>query len=105
MHVFTILGIQACRRIQLMGLMIKQSFTGRKVDSKIWGSPGSRQLLQLQHFPKIQQILGPSFFFLLNSLVCLMFAQRLLLCQRCFMVLIDFSLPSEAFETMSWKRS
>ena len=68
MHVFAILGIQASRRIQLMGLTIKQSFTGRKVDSKIWGSPGSRQLLQLQQFPKILKISGASFYFVLLSL-------------------------------------
>ena len=67
MHVFAILGIQASRRIQLMGLMIKQYFTGRKVDSEIWGSPGSRQLLQLQQFPKILKISRPSFYLVLLS--------------------------------------
>ena len=63
MHVFAILGIQVSRRIQIMGLMIKQSSTERKVDSEIWGSLGSRQLLQLQHPPKIQNFLGPSLLF------------------------------------------
>ena len=58
MHVVAIIGIQASRRIQLMSLMIKQFFTERRVDSEIWGSPGSRQLLQLQFFPKIQKIYG-----------------------------------------------
>ena len=69
MHVFAILGIQASRRIQLMGLMIKQSSTGRKVDSEIWGSPDSHQLLQLQHFPKIQNFLGTSFYFFFAQLL------------------------------------
>ena len=53
MHVFVIIGIQASRRIQPMSLMTKQSITERRVDSEIWGSPSSRQLLQLQRFPKI----------------------------------------------------
>ena len=61
MHMFAIIGIQASRRIQAMSLMTKQSITERRVDSEIWGSPGSRQLLQLQQFPKILKILGPSF--------------------------------------------
>ena len=53
MHVFASFGIQASRRIQPMSLMTKQSIIERRVDSEIWGSPGSRQLLQLQQFPKI----------------------------------------------------
>ena len=47
-HMFTIVGIQASRRIQLISLMAKQFITEGRVDSKIWGSPGSLQLLQLQ---------------------------------------------------------
>ena len=61
MHVFSIIGIQESRRIQPMILMTKQSITEGIVDSEIWGSPGSHQLLQLQHFPKIEKISGPSF--------------------------------------------
>ena len=53
MHVVAIIGIQESRRIQPMSLMTKQYFTTRRVDSEIWGSPSSRQLLQLQRFPKI----------------------------------------------------
>ena len=69
-HMFPIVAIQASRRIQSISLMAKQSFTEERVDLEIWGSLGSRQLLQLQHFPKIQNFLGPSFyFFLLSSLV------------------------------------
>ena len=45
---FAIVGIQASRRIQPISLMAKQSITEGRVDSEIWGSPGSRQLLQLQ---------------------------------------------------------
>ena len=48
MHLVAIIGIQASRRIQPMSLMTKQPFTEKRVDSEIWGSPGSRQLLQLQ---------------------------------------------------------
>ena len=51
MHVFAIIGIQASRRIQTIILMTKQSITKKRVDSEIWGSPGIRQLLQLQQFP------------------------------------------------------
>ena len=58
MHVFVIIGIQASRRIQPMSLMTKQSITERRVDSEIWGSPGSRQLLQLQRCPKILKKIG-----------------------------------------------
>ena len=61
MHVFSIIGIQEPRIIKPMSLMTKQSITERRVDSEIWGSPGCRQLLQLQRFPKILKILGPSF--------------------------------------------
>ena len=43
-----VLGIQASRIIQPMSLMAKQSITEGRVDSEIWGSPGSHQLLQLQ---------------------------------------------------------
>ena len=60
-HMFAIVGIQACRRIQPISFMAKRSITKGRVDSEIWGSPGSRQLLQLQHFPKIQKISRPSF--------------------------------------------
>ena len=52
MHVFAILRIQASRRIQLFN---KTVFYWEEVKSEIWGSPGSRQLLQLQQFPKIQK--------------------------------------------------
>ena len=48
MHVFSILGIQASRRIQPMILMAKQSISEGRVDLEMWGSLGSRQLLQLQ---------------------------------------------------------
>ena len=55
---FAIIGIQASRRIQPMSLMAKQTITEGIVDSEIWGSPGSHQLLQLQHFPKIPKKIG-----------------------------------------------
>ena len=58
MHMFAIIGIQASRRIQPMILMTKQSITERRVDSEIWGSLGSHQLLQLQQFPKILKNFG-----------------------------------------------
>ena len=61
MHMFAIVGIQASRRIQPISLMAKQSTTEGRVDSEIWDSPGSRQLLQLQRFPKSLKNLGPSF--------------------------------------------
>ena len=47
-HMFSIIGIQASRRIQPISLMAKQSITEGRVDSEISGSPGSHQLLQLQ---------------------------------------------------------
>ena len=70
MHMFAILGIQASRRIQPMSLMIKQSCTERRVYSEIWGSPGSRQLLQLQQFPKILKNFG-TLLLILFCLACL----------------------------------
>ena len=60
-QMFAIVGIQASRRIQPISLMAKQSITKGRVDSEIWGSPGSRQLLQLQGFPKSLKYLAPSF--------------------------------------------
>ena len=68
-HMFSIVGIQASRRIQPISLMAKQSITEGRVDSKIWGSSGSRQLLQLQRFPKFLKIWDPPFKFVLLSLV------------------------------------
>ena len=61
MHVSAILGIQAAGSIQLMSWMIKTVFYWEEVKSEIWGSPGSRQLLQLQLFPKFKFFLGTSF--------------------------------------------
>ena len=58
MHVFVILGIQAYRRIQTYELDDQIVFYWEEVDSEIWGSPGSHQLLQLQRFPKIQKKIG-----------------------------------------------
>ena len=69
MHVVDIIGMQASKRIQTMSLMIKPFlFTKRRVDSEIWGSPGSRQLLQLQQFHKILKISGPPFYLVFLSL-------------------------------------
>ena len=48
MHMLSIIGIQASRRIQPMSLMAKEFVTKGRVDSEIWDSPGSHQLLQLQ---------------------------------------------------------
>ena len=67
-HMFSIVGIQASTRIQPISLMTKQSITEERVDSKIWGSPGSLQLLQLQRFPKFLKIWDPPFKFVLLSL-------------------------------------
>ena len=91
-HMFSIEGIWTSRKIQHISLIAEQSVTSRRVDSEIWCSPGSCQLLQLQHFPKIQNISGPSFYFVFCSApwFCLMFAQEILLCQCCLMVCIDF---------------
>ena len=47
-HMFAIVGIQASRRIQPISLMARQSIIEGRVDSEIWGSLGSRKLLQLQ---------------------------------------------------------
>ena len=40
-HMFAIVGIQASRRIQPISLMAKPSITKGRVNSEIWGSPGS----------------------------------------------------------------
>ena len=56
---FAIVGVQASRRIQPISLMAKQCITEGRVNSEIWGSPGSHQLLQLQQFPKILKLLRP----------------------------------------------
>ena len=57
MHDLASLGIQTSRRFQHF---IQTVLHWEEVKSEISGSPGSRQLLQLQHFPKIQKISGPS---------------------------------------------
>ena len=64
-----IVGIQASRIIQPISLRAKQSITEGRVNSKIWGSPGSRQLLQLQQFPKFPKNWDPPFKSVLLSLV------------------------------------
>ena len=66
---FAIIGVQESRIIQPMSLMAKQSITEGSIDSEIWGSPGSRQLLQLQHFLKFLKIWDPPFNFVLLNLV------------------------------------
>ena len=68
-HMFAIVGIQASRRIQPISLMAKQSTPKGRVDSEIWVSPGSRQFLQLQQFPKFLKIWDPPFKFVLLSFV------------------------------------
>ena len=50
MHDLTGLGMQATRRVQSYSYSLRLR---KKVNSEIWGSPGSRQLLHLQQFPKI----------------------------------------------------
>ena len=50
MHKLAYLGIQTSRRFQFYSDSLK---LGERFISEIWGSPGSRQLLHLQHFPKI----------------------------------------------------
>ena len=50
MHKLAYLGIQTSRRFQFYSDSLK---LGERVNSEIWGSPGSRQLLHLQQFPKI----------------------------------------------------
>ena len=49
MHKLACLGIQTSRRFLFYSDSLKM---GERVNSEIWGSPGSRQLLQLQHFSK-----------------------------------------------------
>ena len=50
MHKLAYLGIQTSRRFRFYSNSLK---LGERVDSEIWGSPSSRQLLHLQQFPKI----------------------------------------------------
>ena len=53
MHRLANLGIQTSRRFRFYSNSLK---LGERVNSEIWGSPGSRQLLQLQHFSKNSKI-------------------------------------------------
>ena len=59
MHNLASLGIQTARGFQLF---IQTVLHWEEVKLEIWGSPGSRQLLQLQHFPKkFKKIRDPPF--------------------------------------------
>ena len=55
MHELANLGIQTSKRIRVYSDSFK---LGKKLNPEIWGSPGSRQLLRLQQFPKIQKKFG-----------------------------------------------
>ena len=55
MHRLANLGIQTSRRFRFYSNSLK---LGERVNSEIWGSPGSRQLLQLQQIPKIPKNCG-----------------------------------------------
>ena len=63
-HTFAIWEIQTSRRMQHVGI-IKTVCCSKKKLSRDLCSPGSRQLLQLQHFPNFLKILGTSFYFYL----------------------------------------
>ena len=59
MHDLDDSGIQTSKRVQVYSGSLK---LGKKINLEIWGSPGSRQLLRLQQFPKILKNLGPPLF-------------------------------------------
>ena len=67
MHSPVGLGMQTAKRVQFYSYGFKLR---KKVNSEIWNSPGSRQLLQPQPFPKIFKILDPSFIFIWPGIVC-----------------------------------
>ena len=58
------LGIQKSRRFQFYSDSLK---LGERVNAEIWGSPGSRQLLHLQQFPKILKKIWTLLYFELVS--------------------------------------
>ena len=64
MHKLAYLGIQTSRRFQFYSDSLK---LGERVNSDIWGSPGSRQLLHLQQSPKILKFFGTLLYFELVS--------------------------------------
>ena len=57
------LGNQTSRRIQHVGFIVKTVCCSKNKFSRDLGSPGSRQLLQLQWFSKIFKILDPPCWF------------------------------------------
>ena len=68
-HIFSIWEIQTSRRIQHVGFIVKQSVTQGRNCPEILGSPSSRQLVQLQLFSQIFEILDPPFNFILPKIV------------------------------------
>ena len=60
MHELADLGIQTSKRVRFYSDSLK---LGKKINPEIWGSPGSRQLLHLQQFPKILKKFGTPFYF------------------------------------------
>ena len=62
MHGLADLDIHTSKRVRVYSDSLK---LGKKINPEMWGSPGSRQLLRLQQFPKILKNFGtPPFFFL-----------------------------------------
>ena len=64
MHELTGLGMHTARRVQSYSYSLRLR---KKINSEIWGSPGSRQLLHLQQFPKILKNFGALLFYKLVS--------------------------------------